>query len=53
VAGSLGGKKEFYEYYNCFSGQGLGSPRVSWTMAAVLHILEKETNGLDKERGKA
>jgi glycogen debranching enzyme len=30
----------FYEYYNPITGKGLGSPKQSWTAAAVLNILK-------------
>lgn len=39
------GDEGFYEYYNPFNGHGLGSPKQSWTAAAVLKILEEDVIG--------
>ncbi len=34
-------KPGFYEYYNPWTGEGLGSPGQSWTAAAVMFLLER------------
>lgn len=33
-------RNNFYEYYNPFTGEGLGSPRQSWTAAAIIKMTE-------------
>jgi hypothetical protein len=49
------GDEGFYEYYDSLTGEGLGSPKQSWTAAAVVKLLDfqqlgKSENLIEEEK---